>query len=563
MKFQYVSAYIKASLLITSTTVLLGLSGCNSGDDGSDGLNSLVNLTDANSFQCPQGGRLIQSGLDSNRNNVLDADEVTSETTICNGDTGTVSSNSVTVVSTSNHEIFVPQGYNELTSSAVPQGDYEGAMLFGGVDQTSGVEEIAAFVVQRPTLGTGTDASSVLQSLRNTLAAMGVQLSNVATEKLSDTAMRSNDRIILSSAMTANTLNNLIFEQLAGNVEGAQFTNLPADNPQATQTQEFRCLLTVQYFNEQDIVVSSAVIRETELATHEAAIEGLGDGTNVGQTGSQRQAGIDEFTVQGSSNKADFLWVVDNSASMNDEQQAVADASTEFANRVSNANLDFQVGVITTDSDQLRGSGFTADITQFQTDVVAGTSGSTMETGIWFAEQSLQSVALGDATDGSVTAFGVPRTGASLSVVIMSDESSQYKLRSGGVEFDVTNNLFINRTYLVYSIVDPSLVDTSQYDDLALNSGGTTGDISDLTSIPAIIQEIVDRAGGMTPFVLTHNPISSTLVVGVNGTQVSQAAVDGWQYFPNSNTIAFFGNAMPQAGDTVQVSYEYIDTANP
>jgi len=560
MKMQQTLTSMRVPLLAAPTILLLGLTGCD-GDDGSDGFNSLVKLTELNvgSYECPDGGQLIQSGLDSNRNNVLEENEVSSQTAICKGESGTVSANPIRVVSTSNHEIFVPNGYKELAPGAVPQGDYEGTLLFGGLADASSVEEIAAFVVQRPTLGAGTDASSVLQNLRSILSSMGIQLSNVATEKLSGATMRSNDRIRLSTSLTANALNNLIFEQLGGNIAGAKFTNLPADNPQASQAQEFRCLLTVQYFNAQDIVVTSAVIRESELSTYEALVEGLGDGSNVGNKGSQRSAGADQFDVQGSSNKADFLWVVDNSGSMDDEQKAVANAATEFANRVSNANLDFQVGVITTDSDQLRGTGFTSDMTQFEVDVVAGTGGSTRETGIWFAEQSLKSAALGNAVDGSVTSWGVPRTGASLSIIILSDEKSQYTSKSGGVAFDETNNLFIDRGYLVYAIVLPTDAQYSQYDDLALNTGGTIGDISDLSSIPAIIQQIVDRAGGMTPFVLAHQPISSTLVVGINGTEVSQAAVDGWQYFPNSNTIAFFGNVMPQAGDTVQVTYEYIE----
>jgi len=559
MKLQQTLTSMSVQFL-APTILVLGLTGCD-GDDGSDGLNSLVKLTELSvgSYECPDGGQLIKSGLDSNSNNVLEDNEVSSETAICKGESGTVSANPVKVVSTSNHEIFVPNGYKELAAGAVPQGDYEGTLLFGGLAAASGVEEIAAFVVQRPTLGAGSNASLVLQSLRNTLSSMGIQLSNVATEKLSGATMRSNDRIRLSTSLTANALNNLIFEQLGGNIAGAQFTNLPADNPQAAQVQEFRCLLTVQYFSEQDIVVTSAVIRESELANYEALVEGLGDGSNVGNRGSQRRAGADQFEVQGSSNKADFLWVVDNSISMADKQQAVANAGTEFSNRVKNANLDFQVGVITTDSAQLRGTGFTLDITQFQVDVVAGISGSTTETGIWFAEQSLQSATLGDSSNGSVTSLGVPRTGASLSVIILSDEESQYTSRSS-VAFDETNNLFIDRGYMVYAIVDPAYAQSSQYDNLALNTGGTIGDITDLSGIPAIIQQIVDRAGGMTPFILAHQPISSTLVVGINGKEVSHASVDGWQYFPNSNTIAFFGNAMPQTGDTVQVTYEYIET---
>jgi hypothetical protein len=563
MKMQQTLTSMSVQFL-APTILLLGLTGCGGGDDGSDGsdgFNSLVKLTELSvgSYECPDGGQLIKTGLDSSRNNVLDDNEVSSETAICKGESGTVSANPITVVSTSNHEIFVPNGYKKLAQGAVPQGDYEGTLLFGGL-AASNVEEIAAFVVQRPTLGAGSDASSVLQNLRSILSSLGIQLSNVATENLSGAAMRSNDRIRLNTSLTTNALNNMIFEQLGGNITGAQFTNLPADNPKASQAQNFRCLLTVQYFSTQDIVVTSAVIRESELANYEALVEGLGNGSNVGDKGSQRRAGTDQFEVQGSSNKADFLWVVDNSGSMSDEQTSVANAGTEFSSRVKNANLDFQVSVITTDSAQPRGAGFTSNILQFQTDVVAGTGGNSPETGIWFAEQSLQSAALGDSSNGSVTSLGVPRTGASLSIIILSDEPSQYTGRSGGVAFSATNNLFIKRKYLVYAIVNSGDASSSQYDDLALNTGGITGDITDLSSIPAIIQQIVDKAGGMTPFILAHQPISSTLVVGINGKEVPQAAIDGWQYFPNSNTIAFFGNVMPQAGDIVQVTYEYIET---
>ncbi len=467
-----------------------------------------------------------------------------------------ISAKQVTVISTSAHEIFVPNGYTQ--NAIIPQGDYEGSLLFGGLAAGSSVKQIAAFVVQRPTLGSGDDASSVLQNFWDALS-LEIQLSNVTTEKLSNIAMRSSDKIQLSTSLTANALNNQIFGLLGGNIIGAQFTDLPADDQPATRAQEFRSMLTVQYFDDQDIVIIFAVIPESELAANEALLEGIGDGSNVGESGSKRSSGSDTFDVQDSSNKSDFLWVIDNSGSMDEEQQAVANAATEFADRVRNANLDFQVGVITTDSAQVRGNGFTSDVSQFQSDVVAGISGSTIETGIWFAEQSLQSIARGDSFDGSVTSFGVPRSDASLSVIILSDEPSQYTDRSSGIVFDDTNNLFIDRGYSVYAIVNPANKKESKYDNLALNTGGITGDIADLSSIPAIIQQIVDRVGGMTPFVLNEKPISSTIAVKIENTEISQAAVDGWQYFPNTNTIAFFGNAMPQAGDLVTVAYKYIN----
>ena len=49
------------------------------------------------------------------------------------------------------------------------------------------------------------------------------------------------------------------------------------------------------------------------------------------------------------------------------------------------------------------------------------------------------------------------------------------------------------------------------------------------------------------------------LLVKINGTETLQTTVDGWQYSPSANTIAFFGNAMPKVGDVLRVDYEYIN----
>ncbi len=61
---------------------------CN-GAPGSEGLNALVNITaEAAGAQCAQGGQRIDSGLDSNADGVLDSGEITATSYICNGAAG-------------------------------------------------------------------------------------------------------------------------------------------------------------------------------------------------------------------------------------------------------------------------------------------------------------------------------------------------------------------------------------------------------------------------------------------------------------------------------------------
>lgn len=68
-----------------------GLNGT-SGSNGVDGLNSLVAMA-SGAASCANGGVTVFSGLDANRNNVLDALEVTASADVCNGDDGTNGSN--------------------------------------------------------------------------------------------------------------------------------------------------------------------------------------------------------------------------------------------------------------------------------------------------------------------------------------------------------------------------------------------------------------------------------------------------------------------------------------
>ena len=61
---------------------------CN-GEDGQDGLGSLVSVMDeAAGANCPSGGQAVRSGVDTNRDGLLQPEEVTSTDYVCNGATG-------------------------------------------------------------------------------------------------------------------------------------------------------------------------------------------------------------------------------------------------------------------------------------------------------------------------------------------------------------------------------------------------------------------------------------------------------------------------------------------
>lgn len=96
--------------LVTMITIALVLAGCQgpsgmtgyqgikgasgvSGSNGHNGLNSLVNIVSTDTTLCPNGGSVINSGLDTNSDGVLQNCEIQYAAVVCNGVNGTNGTN--------------------------------------------------------------------------------------------------------------------------------------------------------------------------------------------------------------------------------------------------------------------------------------------------------------------------------------------------------------------------------------------------------------------------------------------------------------------------------------
>jgi len=490
-------------------------------------------------------------------------------------------STSAVIKNTANYSVYLPNGVDTKALS----GDIDGFFTSTGTDSSSknstetlygadgsqskttqtSARDVTGFIVERPAFNGESNSSQVLAGFEGlirtdtatvtTLTSTGMQ----AFPILGATVSAYN--LSLSSAMQPTDVANSLVQYLGVNSQSGSVTGLPAASASEPFETNYTLLISVVYYNQSEIVVAVVLVPANLAGTYAAVTNSIGSPTNVGQAGATTANKVGAFSAQGGGGQADFLFVIDNSGSMAGDQAAVSAAATAFGTAITNSGLDYRIGTITTDSSLLRDSysdgGFTADITEFSTDVVVGTRGSITETGIWFSEQSLQSIALNDSFDGTVTVAGYPRVGASLSVIILSDEGSQYTRRSGGVAFDTSNNLFIDRGYRVYAMIEPR--DVSQYSNLALASGGSAADIADQSVFSTIMNNIATNAGGASSqFVLTKTPIASTINVTVNGSSVVNSVVDGWAYNAASNSVVFHGAALLGGGEAVGVSYDYF-----
>jgi hypothetical protein len=284
---------------------------------------------------------------------------------------------------------------------------------------------------------------------------------------------------------------------------------------------------------------------------------------------------VEENFLQGySSAKVDVLLMIDNSGSMADSQADLMNACADYLDGFVALDLDFHLGVITTDNDdpahsgKLQGSPSFLDqstldpITECEMRIlVVGTRGSANEKGLLTSKLALSP----PLTNTGMPNEGFLRDNAVLSVLYLSDENDI----SPGVPMDYANFLVGLKADAgkihVSSIVGPaggcgvegesSAADGERYRLLASSFDGEIVDIcsGDFTTALQTISNA--DAAAATAFPLQHLPIANTIEVTVAGV-VTSGGTSTWSYNAASNEIAFAPGAIPAACSNLQISYD-------
>ncbi len=92
---------------------------------------------------------------------------------------------------------------------------------------------------------------------------------------------------------------------------------------------------------------------------------------------------------------------------------------------------------------------------------------------------------------------------------------------------------------------------------LADKTGGTKASLCG--NFGESLQLISDMVLTLTSsFQLDREPIPSTIVVNVNGANISESSTNGWQYDANNRTINFFGSAIPAADASISITFDPV-----
>ncbi len=285
-------------------------------------------------------------------------------------------------------------------------------------------------------------------------------------------------------------------------------------------------------------------------------VEGRAEGSGV-SAGQQTDSFVGEDV-----DRVDLLWVVDNSCSMYEEQTALAANAAAFLDYLDDAGIDYQVGVVTTDSASMGASTITPTTPDaaaaFAAAVALGTSGSGTEQPLLQAYAAVTPPLIdpGGANEGFV------RDGAGLAVVILTDEDDQ----SGGTAATwATQFLDLKPDHDLIAISGitglatgcATAYATPILSEVVALTGGLEVSICDPDWSPVLSVAAGLVAGPAIRFGLSQQPMPQTLAVAVDGVAVE----DGWSYAAEDNAVVF--DDPPADGSAIDVTYEIVGDCPP
>jgi len=326
-------------------------------------------------------------------------------------------------------------------------------------------------------------------------------------------------------------------------------------------------------------IITSRLLGAPVLGPHAARLDVLATGAMqplisadlFGSTESEEDAQRTDSFLQTERPTVDILFVVDNSGSMQQEQQNLATNFGQFIQFTTALDIDYHIGVITTDTDEDGalvapfisniGSSATADPTgAFVQAVNVGTTGSATENGLETAVLALTEPAL------STTNAGFLREHALLSVIYVSDEDDH----SNGDVGDWLDRLLAVKGYDANAVLASAIAGDvpagcngngnnadagKRYFDVVNGLGGVFASICTPDWSTTMEQLGTGTFSALTRFELTRRPDTATINVEVDGQAVPESDLNGWTFDPATNAITFHGTSVPEAGEQIEISY--------
>lgn len=279
---------------------------------------------------------------------------------------------------------------------------------------------------------------------------------------------------------------------------------------------------------------------------------------------------------------ADILWIVDNSGSMDNERDRLAAAFDRFIRGLTEKQLSFHIGVVTTDMTRA-GPGFSGEllgpptvITNDTADPVgAFTTHVQLPPSRVEDEQGL-AAALAALTEPLVSGAnaGFLRPEADLAIIVVTDEDdsslgepSHYARRLRALK-GLGNELTVSFSAVIGDLPDGCVSPGDEnilwgeaeagtrYAEVAQETGGIVASVCAGDWSRTLTDLALQFSGLRRIFPLSAKPVDASLRVEVDGRPVARSRDDGWVYDAQTLSIQFLGTYVPPPGSTVRIRYD-------
>jgi len=438
--------------------------------------------------------------------------------------------------------------------------------------------DVAAFVLRRavpmdvvPTDGGFADPADVALVAVREIAALnglgGTPVVRDRTERFSRTypgsVYTSSQTLNLAIATNAFSLRNRLLSSLSGKTQ----TELGALTVAAGARAEDTAIVNLMFkIVKNHLFIAVAVTPGSKFKDNQPVMTDLTNGSHLGLENDVLFYRCEKRTAPAL--RSDFIFVVDNSGSMIEEQATLVAASESMYAAFAASGLDFRLGVVNTEGEVLRGKGFTRDLDQFKADVRVGINGNGDEQGLEFGLRAIRRArnpmvmeppSLCPAADPACLHL---RPGAGLVVVFVSDEESVNLKSVKDYALD-----YQAEKALAFAIVGPRPIGCTRvglgsanagtsYIDVATATGGSSGSICNPNLLEVVEEVVIGALGTASQSSLAQRPISGSLAVKI-AQPVNRSRTMGFDYDPAGNTVLFFG-VVPPEGAPFDVVYSYF-----
>ena len=374
-------------------------------------------------------------------------------------------------------------------------------------------------------------------------------------------------------------------------------SNVPLDSaaPSGATGTDFRLTFTVLRRSSQRSIIVGAVTPVADAGSESVAplMNQLTDATNLAQFGDESESRCRSIPLLVERFDVDFLWVVDDTASMLDDREQVASTAGLFFDTLNSSLLSFRIGVVSTqmlnDEWFIVEPGFSDLLSDFE-DQIRRPPRQTGPPGSEFGLSTTLNVI--DRADSHFASLNQRwRPDARRVLVYMTDEEDQdvkNAVERGVTGCDVAVDPLLTECPIVNDVIDvlrdreivafaiggdvpggctrdgrATAEASASYRRIAFETGGTFSSLcaEDLgETVDAMIRAAL---GAASQFELTDAPMSSTIRIVRNGRIVPRSTTNGWEYDPVANSIVFLGDARPELSDEIAIGYRALLDLTP